>query len=197
MAITTELTPELNLVVANDDLDTADYLTLPAGLAGSLRILDGLFAAGTGHAHGGAHQGAPINPTSFADGSIPGVKLADGAVTTPKLADGAVTSPKLAANLLEALFASTWTNQSANYTVAVASNIMWVFCTAAITVTLTAAINRPITIWAVTGNTTVTTTAGTVIGGSLDMTTGNVINGRVNQNDAITFKWDGANWRAT
>ena len=55
-----ELTPELNLVVANDDLDTADYLVLTEGLAGALRILDGLFSAATGHAHNGSHQGGEL-----------------------------------------------------------------------------------------------------------------------------------------
>lgn len=53
-----ELTPELNLITAQDDDDTADYLTLD--LKGSLGIIDGLFSATTGHAHNGAHQGGEL-----------------------------------------------------------------------------------------------------------------------------------------
>lgn len=52
-------TTELNLSTAVDADDNADYLTI--NLANSLRTLDGLFNNVTGHTHGGAHQGAPVN----------------------------------------------------------------------------------------------------------------------------------------
>lgn len=55
-----ELTPELALITAEDEDDTADYLTQTAGLRGSLNILDGLFNATTGHNHNGAHQGGTL-----------------------------------------------------------------------------------------------------------------------------------------
>ena len=58
-----ELTPELNLITAVDDDDTADYLTLD--LKSSLGILDGLFNATTGHAHNGAHQGGALEFTDL------------------------------------------------------------------------------------------------------------------------------------
>jgi hypothetical protein len=53
-----ELTPELNLVTAEDDDDIADYNVI--NLKDSLLILDGLFNAATGHAHNGAHQGGQL-----------------------------------------------------------------------------------------------------------------------------------------
>ena len=53
-------TPELNLKTALDSDDNADYLTL--SLADSLRTLDALFSATTGHSHdGSAHQGGIIS----------------------------------------------------------------------------------------------------------------------------------------
>jgi hypothetical protein len=55
-----DLTPELNLALAVDDDDTADYLTTSQGLRGSLLTLDGLFSSSTGHAHNGAHQGGNL-----------------------------------------------------------------------------------------------------------------------------------------
>lgn len=171
-----QLTSELNLVTAEDPDDTADYLTLTSGLAGSLRTIDGLFAAGTGHAHFGAHNGAPINPSNFADGSIPAAKLATGT--------------------FEALFAGTTVSTATNYTVA--ASILYVFCTAAVTVTLPAATstNRPITVAAVTGQSTVASAGGSVIGGSANQTTGAVQNGIVAVGEAFTYKSDGTNWRA-
>jgi len=55
-----DLTSELNLALAVDDDDTADYLTTSEGLRGSLLTLDGLFSSSTGHAHNGAHQGGTL-----------------------------------------------------------------------------------------------------------------------------------------
>jgi hypothetical protein len=52
------LTPELNLIRAQDDDDNADYLV--TDLANSLGIVDGLFNATTGHTHNGAHQGGAL-----------------------------------------------------------------------------------------------------------------------------------------
>jgi hypothetical protein len=191
----TDLTTELNLVLATDNDDLADYLdAATASLRTSLQTIDGLFNTATGHTHNGAHQGGGI--TAVADGSITSAKIADGAIQTVDIADGAVTAAKLAAAIIEALFAGTWTNQAANYSVA--SPIMWVFCTAAITVTLPAAAstNRPITVVAVTGNSTVAAAGGTVIGGSINTSTGAVMNGTVSQGDSVTYKSDGTNWRA-
>ena len=56
-----DLSPELNLALAVDDDDTADYLDAPSNsLRSSLMTLDGLFNATTGHAHNGAHQGGAL-----------------------------------------------------------------------------------------------------------------------------------------
>lgn len=198
-----DLTTELNLVLAVDDDDLADYLDAPTNsLRSSLLTIDGLFSSATGHAHNGAHQGGSLGPNSVGtaqlqDGAVTQPKLGAQAVGTNQLQDAGVTYAKLAANIIEALFTGVTIHQTAAYTVVAASPIMWVFCDAAITVTLTAGINRPVTIWAVTGNTTVATTGGTVIGGSLNTSTGAVENGVVSQGDAYTYKWDGANWRAT
>jgi hypothetical protein len=180
----TNLTSELNLIQGELADDTANYLTID--LANSLNILDGLFNNSTGHTHSGAHQGAVLGANSFVDNTIPGAKLAD----------GSVTYAKLAANLLESLFTGSLVNQSANYVVQAASPVMFVQCHTTITVTLTAGIQRPITVRANAGNTTVTSTAGTVVGGSIDTATGAVINGRVNQGDSVTYKWDSSNWVA-
>lgn len=188
-----DLTSELNLVLAVDGDDLANYLDADPGssLRTSLKTLDGLFNVSTGHTHNGSHQGGPIG--AIAAGAIP-----DGAVTTPKIADGAVTAQKLAPGSLlpENLFANTWTNQGTNYSVA--ASILWVFCTAAITVTLPAAAstNRPITVVAVTGNSTVAAAGGSVIGGSVNSSSGAIMNGTVNQGDSVTYKSDTTNWRA-
>ena len=98
---------------------------------------------------------------------------------------------------LETLYAGTWVNTGTNYTVVAA--ILFVFCTAGVTVTLPAAAstNRPITVIAVTGSTTVTAAAGSVVGGSVNVSTGAVMNGVVSAGDAMTYKSDSTNWRAT
>jgi hypothetical protein len=78
------LTPELNLVQAVDDDDTADYLTLTNGLKGSLAILDGLFNSSTGHTHNGAHQGGALqfqNLTVGANLTVVGSSTFQGSVT--------------------------------------------------------------------------------------------------------------------
>lgn len=192
-----DLSSELNLALAVDNDDTADYLTTPAGLRGSLIVVDGLFASGTGHTHNGAHQGGII--TALGAGTVTSAMIADGAIQTVDIADGAVTSAKLAAGSLlpESLFAGTTTAQGVNYTVA--ATIMWVFCTAAITVTLPSALttNRPITIVAVTGTTAVAAAAGTVFGGSVNTSTGAIMNATVSPGDSITYKADGTDWRAS
>jgi hypothetical protein len=181
------LTPELALAQAVDDDDTADYLTLNSGLAGSLAIIDGLFSQSTGHKHSGARQGGTLGAEAFADNTLPGAKLVDGSVTNAKLATP-ITQ--------ETLFAGSWVNTGTNYTVA--TGVMFVFATAAITVTLPAAnvTNRPITVAAVTGQSTVAAVGGSIIGGSANQTTGAVMNGTILAGEAFTYKSDGTNWRA-
>jgi hypothetical protein len=187
------LTPELNLITPDGEDDTADFLDL--NLEANLRTLDGLFAASTGHSHNGAHQGGTLGPNAFADNTIPGAKLVDGSVTTPKIADGAVTGPKIGAGVLEAAFAGSATIQGTNFVVP--SHIMFVFCGAAIQVTLPAAAstNRPITVAAITGQSTIVAAGGSVIGGSINTSTGAVMNGTCTQGDSLTYKSDTANWR--
>lgn len=88
----------------------------------------------------------------------------------------------------ESLFAGRTANPTANYTVA--ANIMFVNCMAAIQVTLPAAniTNRPITIAAVTGASTVVAAQGSVVGGSVDQTSGAIVNGTITQGDSLTYK---------
>src|SRR5689334_1449435 len=95
---------------------------------------------------------------------------------------------------LEALFAGTWTTVGANYTVA--AGIMFVFCTSGVTITLPdpTITNRPITIAARIGSSTVGSASGSVNGGSVNTTTGAIMNGVVSQGDSITWKSDGSNW---
>lgn len=66
-------TTELSLATAVDSDDNADYLTL--SLANSLRTVDGLFNAVTGHTHNGSHQGAPVPGASIPNGSITNAQL--------------------------------------------------------------------------------------------------------------------------
>jgi len=199
-----DLSSELNLALAVDDDDQADYLVTPAGLRGSLLTIDGLFSNSTGHTHGGAHQGGTINPSGFPDGSIPGsklvdasvynVKLVDLTVTGAKIAAATITPDKLAAGMLESLFAGT-SAIVAGATYTVAAGIMYVFCQAACTVTFPAiTTNRPIEVWALNGQ--VTLAGGTFVGGSINLATGAVTNGVITTGDAITYKSDGTSWRA-
>lgn len=83
-----------------------------------------------------------------------------------------------------------------NYIVTTA--ISFVFCTAAVVVTLPDATTttRPIWVVAVTGQSTVNAAAGSVFGGSINSSTGAVMNGTISAGDAITYKSDGTNWRA-
>ena len=96
----------------------------------------------------------------------------------------------------EALYAGSWVNVSANYTVA--ANVLWVFCTAGVQVTLPAAAssNRPIEVVAVSGQSTVVALGGSVLGGSINTSNGQVMNGTVSAGDSITYKSDGVAWRA-
>jgi hypothetical protein len=182
-----DLTPELNLALAEDEDDTADYLVLTSGLRGSLAIVDGMFSATTGHAHNGAHQGGTLGPNAFADNSIPGAKLVDASVTAAKLVPG-IVGP-------EGLFTGSAVSTGVNYTVV--SPVMFVFCTAAVVVTLplAASTNRPITVAAVTGQSTIAAAGGSVIGGSINTSTGAVMNATCSQGDSLTYKSDGTNWR--
>ena len=95
-----DLTSELNLALATDNDDLADYLDAPASsLRTSLITVDGLFNTTTGHTHNGAHQGGPIGSITagaIPDGSVTAAKIAPGAVGTTQLADGGVTSAKIA-----------------------------------------------------------------------------------------------------
>lgn len=97
---------------------------------------------------------------------------------------------------LEALYAAATATVSADYTVPTA--IMFVECTTGVTVTLPDATttNRPITIISVAGTQTVHAAGGSVFGGSVNLTTGAVLDGVVNAGNAITYKSDGTNWRA-
>lgn len=184
------LTPELNLIKAQDADDTEGYLT--NDLAGSLTTVDGLFNSGTGHTHNGSHQGGII--TAVGPGAITSAMIADGAIQTVDIADGAVTAAKLAAGILETLFAGTSAIvPGATYTVA--PGIMYVFCQAACTVTFPAiTTNRPIEVWALNGQ--VTLAGGTFVGGSINLATGAVTNGVITTGDAISYKSDGSSWRA-
>jgi len=194
------LTTELNLAQAVDDDDTADYLTLTSGLAGSLAILDGLFNQASGHTHSGAHQGGLLGPNSIPDNTLPGAKLVDGSVYAPKIANSTITVAKLVATFIEDLFAGTFVNVGANYTVV--APVMWVFCNGTFTVTLPQAsvTNRSITVANAggSGQTTIASAGGSaIVGGSFDMNTGTVLTGKINAGDSITFKSDGGNtWRA-
>jgi hypothetical protein len=82
------------------------------------------------------------------------------------------------------------------------ASVTHIFCTAAVAITLpdptlTTSINRPpITIDAITGNSTVAAAGGSaVFGGSFNTTTGAILDGQVNQGDAWSYKSDTLNWR--
>jgi hypothetical protein len=66
-----------------------------------------------------------------------------------------------------------------------------------VTITLPAAAtsNRPITVVGVTGQSTIAAAGGSVIGGSINTSTGAVMNGTLSQGDSLTYKSDGTNWR--
>jgi hypothetical protein len=87
-------------------------------------------------------------------------------------------------------------NTSVSYTVA--AGVSWVFCqNGGLTITLPAAAstNRPITVVGVTGASTINAAGGSVIGGSINTSTGAIMNGTLSQGDSLTFKSDGTNWR--
>lgn len=97
---------------------------------------------------------------------------------------------------LEALYAGATVSVGVNHTVGAGE--LFIICTAGVTVTLPSAVttNRPITVEAITGTTTVNAAAGSVIGGSTNTTTGAVMDGIVSPGDAIVYKSDGTNWRS-
>lgn len=146
-----------------------------------------------------------------------GVKVSatGGAAVTPIVAVGSGAAPIAAAGdhvhgaggysstgttNLEALYASSWVSTGVDYGAGgtFGAGILYVFCTAGVTVTLPSAAttNRPITIIALTGSTTVAAASGTVNGGSVNTTTGAVMNGVVSQGDTLTYKSNGTNWYA-
>jgi hypothetical protein len=129
----------------------------------------------------------------------PVTSIGSGAAPTAAAGDhvhGAGGYSSTGTTTLEALFAASWTSTAVNYTVA--AGILYVFCTAGVTVTLpaVATTNRPITVIAITGSTTVAAAGGTVNGGSVNTTTGAVMNGVVSQGDSVTYKSNGTNWYA-
>lgn len=88
----------------------------------------------------------------------------------------------------ESFYSGTVANPTTNY--AVTGSVMFVMCMSGIQVTLPAAnaTNRPITVAAVSGNSTVIAAQGSVVGGSVDQSSGTITNGTLNQGDALTFK---------
>jgi hypothetical protein len=102
------------------------------------------------------------------------------------------------ATTLEALYAASVAVTTINYTVA--AGILFVVCNAGCTVTLpnAATTNRPITIIAPWGggSVTVVSAGGGIFGGSVNTTTGAIMNGIVSAQDSITYKSDTSNWRA-
>lgn len=76
------ITPELNLVTADDTTDVEVYGV--TSLADALMIIDALFNAITGHAHDGLHKGKPI----AAAGLVQPLALTGPTLTTPT-----ITSP--------------------------------------------------------------------------------------------------------
>lgn len=100
------------------------------------------------------------------------------------------------AGSLESMFSGSEVVTAFNYTVT--SAVSYVFCTSGVVITLPAAASthRPITITAVTGTSTVTASAGTVVGGSINATTGLVMDGVVSPGESMTYKSDGVSvWR--
>ncbi len=97
---------------------------------------------------------------------------------------------------LESLYANSWVTTGVSYVVA--AGIQFVFCTLGVTVTLPVAsgTNRPILVSAIAGTTTVIAAGGSVIGGSINTSTGAVMNGTISPGDALTYKSDSTNWRA-
>jgi hypothetical protein len=110
-------------------------------------------------------------------------------------AQGGTLTPGAPATL-EGVYATSWVATASNYSVS--GNVAYVFCTAALVVTLPSAAttNRPISVVAVTGTATVTAVAGAVIGGSVNTSTGAVMDGTVSAGDSVTYKSDSSNWRA-
>ena len=101
---------------------------------------------------------------------------------------------------LEALYTGSWVVTGTNYpgVGGFGANIMYIFAGGGITVTLpdAATTNRPITVYTLSGTTTVHATGGRVIGGSVNTSTGAVMDGVVNTGDSITYKSDATDWIA-
>jgi hypothetical protein len=133
---------------------------------------------------------APL--TSVGPGAAPTVAAGDHVHGSGGYSTQATTS-------IEILFGGTWVNTAVAYGAGgtFGANVSYVFCTAGVTVTLPAAgaTNRPITIVAITGSTTVVAAGGSVIGGSVNTSTGAILNGVLNQGDSMTYKSDSTNWR--
>jgi hypothetical protein len=131
---------------------------------------------------------------------------AGGTVMTPRIGDytlaqhnhsspaqGGVLTPVT----MESLYAgATVVITGASYTVA--AGVMYVFCTTTCTVTLPAAAstNRPISITTGSGTVSVASAGGSVNGGSVNSSTGAIMNGTIIAGDSITYKSDLSNWRA-
>lgn len=116
-----DLTPELNLVLAVDGDDLANYLDLDTGpsLRTSLKTVDGLFNSSTGHTHNGAHQGGPLSSipgSAIADGSITSAKITDGTVTGTDIAAGTITGANIAASTITSSLIADGTIQGADIT---------------------------------------------------------------------------------
>jgi hypothetical protein len=127
----------------------------------------------------------------------------DGA--TPTLLWSLTNAGVLGANAapnMELLFANTVLVTAASIDLTTLTNVTYVFPTAPnITITLPDArvTNRPITIYGPpTAGTqvTVAATAGAVVGGSANLTTGAVQNGIVVSGDSFPYKANGTDWKA-
>ena len=92
-------------------------------------------------------------------------------------------------------------NTSTDYTVAATVSVVFIQGATGRTITLPdpTVEDRPITVYAsnsaVVNNTVVASGGSTVFGGSTDLTTGAVINGRVTTGDSFQYYSDGTNWR--
>jgi hypothetical protein len=130
-----------------------------------------------------------VHPATFPrGGQILELDTATLLVNTGTFAVPVWTALQLGAVTPETFYTARTVTVSGNYPVA--ANVMFVFCLAGVLVTLPAAnvTARPITVAAVSGNTTVNATQGSVVGGSVDTTSGAVLNGAVNQGDIVTYK---------
>lgn len=184
LAVTVNDTLKYGLTLKNTDPGSKGIIVYAADGATVLLQVD---SAGVKVSPDGTPATAPL--TAVGPGAAPQVAVGNHV-------HGAGGYSTAGTTTLEALYAATWVTTAINYTVA--AGILYVFCTAGVTVTVPDATltNRPITINAITGSTTVASAGGPVIGGSVNTTTGAVMNGIVSPGDAITYKSDGTSWRA-